>query len=92
MGARFGARRSFRHNLHDRWGGRFDAHASRMDAIHSLEVRLRVSVEVEDDPPRSLDPKRLRERHSPQDSLSRCMARTPPRLGYLDYSFSPGLN
>jgi hypothetical protein len=45
MGARFGARRSFKHNLHDRWGGRLDPHESRMYTIHSLEVRLRISVE-----------------------------------------------
>src|ERR671923_986912 len=45
MGARFGARRSFRHNLHDRWGGRFDPHESRMYAIHSAEVAVWIGVE-----------------------------------------------
>src|SRR5215467_2143104 len=45
MGARFGARRSFRHNLHDRWGGRFDPHESRMYAIHSVEVVFWICVE-----------------------------------------------
>jgi len=45
MGARFGARRSFRHNLHYRWGGRFDPHENRMDAIHSAEVAVWICVE-----------------------------------------------
>jgi hypothetical protein len=45
MGARFGARRSFRHNLHDRWGGRFDPYESRMYAIHSAEVAVWICVE-----------------------------------------------
>src|SRR5215470_20375896 len=45
MGARFGARRSFRHNLHDRWGGRFDPYESRMYAIHSAEIAVWICVE-----------------------------------------------
>ena len=45
MGALFGARRSFRHNLHDRWGGRFDPYESRMYAIHSTEVAVWICVE-----------------------------------------------
>ena len=45
MGARFGASRSFRHDLHDRWGGRFDPHENRMYAIHSAEVTVWICVE-----------------------------------------------
>jgi hypothetical protein len=45
MGARFFARRSFTHNLHDRWSGRFDPHESRMYAIHSAEVAVWICVE-----------------------------------------------
>src|SRR5262245_25954082 len=45
MGARFGARRSFRHNLHDRLSGRFDPHESRVYAIRSPEVAVLIRVE-----------------------------------------------
>ena len=45
MRARFGARRSFSYNLHDRWGCRFDPYESRMYAIHSAEVAVWICVE-----------------------------------------------
>ncbi|HEX3033901.1 MAG TPA: hypothetical protein VHT73_02055 [Thermodesulfobacteriota bacterium] len=37
-------RGSFGHNLHDRWGGRFDPHESRMYAIHSTKVAFWICI------------------------------------------------
>ncbi len=45
MRARFTARRSFRYDLHDRRGGRFEPHESRMHTIHPAKINLRVCVE-----------------------------------------------
>jgi len=45
MRARFTARRSFRYDLHDRRGGRFEPHESRMRTIHPAKINLRVCFE-----------------------------------------------